>query len=419
MQNIKFYLFIFFFILCLKTWSQPCFKNGLSFHNQASIDSFIINFPFCTEVESILISGDDIVDLSPLINIRKVTNSISFSGCPNLVSLNGLNNIDSIGETLRISNCNKIKSLNGFSTLKSLKSIVIMFNEGLESLLNNVNITLNEMKTIYIQSNPNLAAITGFDSLKYITKELVIVNNPKVKTFLGFKNIKRIFTFQVGGMNIENFKGLENLDYVIEVYIDDCSIKSFDYFSIDTLQWLTLKHIDFDPNISGFSNFPFIKRAWIFENNMNIYSLDAFRNLQFSNACTINCHYNNELSFCHIANICENISKYGQYGHSSFYENAIGCNHWIEVRDQCTTPTIDLDNSTSNVTYISQSIVNDHLSLYTTRKQKGKIVSVTGSLLKTFELNSELTEIDVSPLRAGMYFILLEKDHCIKFILSK
>ena len=67
-----------------------CPPDGL-FESQAEIGAFAINYPDCTQLDELIIDGDDIVDLSGLNQILGVGNFVRIINNPQLQNLNGLN----------------------------------------------------------------------------------------------------------------------------------------------------------------------------------------------------------------------------------------------------------------------------------------------------------------------------------------
>lgn len=72
----------------------PFFCAIPDFESQAAIDNFATNYPGCTRVSRITISGSDITNLDGLSGIRSLAyGGINFINCPLLNDIKGLSNI--------------------------------------------------------------------------------------------------------------------------------------------------------------------------------------------------------------------------------------------------------------------------------------------------------------------------------------
>jgi hypothetical protein len=58
----------------IKLISQSCLPQGIIFYTQAQIDSFPVNYPYCTHIEGgvTIMGGDDITNLNGLNNVTTI-----------------------------------------------------------------------------------------------------------------------------------------------------------------------------------------------------------------------------------------------------------------------------------------------------------------------------------------------------------
>jgi hypothetical protein len=102
-------------------YSQYCLPDGITFTNQAQIDSFQVNYPGCTEIEgNVGLIGWDIISLSGLSMLQKLNGNVYISGCDQLKNLVGLDNVTSIGGNLLLYPCDSLTSLSGLENLSSI-----------------------------------------------------------------------------------------------------------------------------------------------------------------------------------------------------------------------------------------------------------------------------------------------------------
>jgi hypothetical protein len=180
-----------------------CLPEGITFTTQAEIDSFQINYPYCTEIEGdVTINGDDITNL------------------------NGLNVLTAIGGTLVIGDFNNPYSANPLLyNLEGLESLVtiggdlwIVSNQVLAGLagLDNLNVIHGSFYIgggLFVNwGNPFLASLSGLDNLTLIVGDLFIFNNDSLTILSGLEGLTSI----EGSLLIENsaqssLSGLDNL----------------------------------------------------------------------------------------------------------------------------------------------------------------------------------------------------------------
>src|SRR5690606_39737475 len=92
----KFWLFVFLTFFSLGVKAQ-CPEGDVSFHLQAQLDDFAINYPNCTEITGYLSIGARVNNLNGLSNLETVGGIFRISGNQFLTNLDGLNNLETVG----------------------------------------------------------------------------------------------------------------------------------------------------------------------------------------------------------------------------------------------------------------------------------------------------------------------------------
>lgn len=209
--------------------------------SQAEVNAFN-----CTEITGTLsISGSDITDLTPLQNLTKV-GQLYIRGNTNLTNVDGLSGLQFI------------------STYGFPYSIAIENNTALKNLDGLSGLAMDTISWLRINNNPSLESINSFTSVTYCDGLFDILNNASLKSFLGFRNLKRIQT-----CTIDNNPALENIDGL-------ASLKTIAgrHASIRILNNAKLQNID------GLSS---LEEIWGFgitiENNSSITNIDGLRSL--------------------------------------------------------------------------------------------------------------------------------------------
>ena len=161
--------------------SSLCFPNGITFSTQAQIDSFPINYPYCTSIEGVvLIEGDDITNIDALIQVSH------------------------IGGDLIIGNNELLNSITGLSNLASLEgSLKIGYYQEVGGIL-------------ILRNNPLLSSLSGIQGLDNINGELWIIGNLSLSNFAGLDNIISIDSnlYVWYNTNLDDMTSLSNLDSI-------------------------------------------------------------------------------------------------------------------------------------------------------------------------------------------------------------
>src|SRR5690554_1725484 len=174
-------LFIFLFLTA--GMAQQCPSGSLTFTTQQQINDYAANYGSCINVtiENLTIGYygypsqvSDIVDLSPLLNIIKITGHLRIWRNPLLVTTDGLHNITEIGGELSVWENDNLTTCN-LSSVTKIDSIIDFYTN--HSL---TEINLNSLHTIgsyiILNTNNSLQNVDKFSSLTSINGDLHIVN---------------------------------------------------------------------------------------------------------------------------------------------------------------------------------------------------------------------------------------------------
>lgn len=260
--------------------------------SQEEVNSFPTVYADCPSelLFGLTISGDDIVDLSPLSVITSIQNGLFISDNLILESLSGFDtslNVDQIG----ISNNGALQSLEGLEDLSSFFSLTISSNNSLTSLNGFPNIDFLDGE-LHISDNPLLEDISGMGSLTTIF-DLTIVNNDSLESLAALSNLQSVLmTFNISDCDaLTNLEGLQNV----------VSQGTSDVFLI-------------------------------VENNSNLQDISHLNNLLPESVVEAFITNNPALTACSSVFLCNYLSADGV---ATIENNAEGCNSIEEAIDSC------------------------------------------------------------------------------------
>ena len=229
-MKIKFSVLPYVLLICFisNSHAQVCTGN-ITLETQSDVDNFNIDYPSCTELEgNLLITGEDITDISPLAQLDKVIGDFEIINCQNLLSINDTE-LNVIGN-IRIIENESLNEINGFNSTDSLK-------------------------TLFVFENPVLITIAGFGDLRIVSDSLHIDSNDSLKSVPTFNNVSFINSLEL----YQNFS------------ID--SVSGFN--SLDSINLLFLWHV---PIIEGFNSL--IKAGTVFISGTDIERIEGFNNVE-------------------------------------------------------------------------------------------------------------------------------------------
>ncbi len=304
--------------------------------SQADVDAFGVNFPNCTEAD-LLISGADIVDLSPLINITKT--KIRVQNNPLLTTLEGLNNVTDCNEIL-IRNNPLLTDVSALGNISSVFKVTVDNNNSLEEIIGWNSLT-NVSLEIEITQNEQLQSLEGLQNITN-TEGLTIRQNANLENLNGLEGLESVINLNIEeNASLNDIVALSNLQTSLSTLIITQNLQLVNLNGLEGIQniygLLWIKNNPLLENINGLSN---VSNAGLgFNLSLQLEfndSLNDISGLEFIDPTSFQdvlVNYNSSLSNCNILSFCLPL----QAGSTSisFNGNAPGCNSNTEVLDNC------------------------------------------------------------------------------------
>ncbi len=210
-------LYLFIVLTFIQVDAQTCLPEGISFSNQAEVNSFPQDYPGCiTVLGNIAISNSSILNLDSLIYIQEIGGDLSvYYGSP-IEGLDGLNNLYHIGGDLNIIETTSLENLTGLEGLTQVDGLLrITQNEALINLegLNNLDTILTG--NLQIGNNAQLISLDGLNNLKFASG-LRLYNNESLQNINGLESLEKVpWVFEIRNNTVlVNLIGLNNLDSI-------------------------------------------------------------------------------------------------------------------------------------------------------------------------------------------------------------
>lgn len=400
---MKRFLLVFLIILSSSVAFSQC-PDNLTLTSQQAVDNFPVLYPNCTELIFVTeISGSDITNLDGLSNITSasgmivihnnplltsieglsnlttISRNIQINNNPVLSSLTGLESLEYIGENIRIDNNDSLTDLTGLNNLVTVEEgVIICNNDGLVSL-DGLNKLINP-GGISIWDNPLLSDLSNMNYITSVNGQFLIRNNNSLTSLNGFENLNSVS----GHMFIES-------NYFLESLAGLGSLSTIGgNFTISSCTAL--------PDLYGLENLVSLGGNLEITDNNALESLVGIDNLQESSIANLVITYNPQLSYCHVASICDYLSS--PNGNITIYVNNSGCNNSTEIHNLC-------------LVSISKNEKNCNISVYPNPTdgivtiEANNIIStnVTSLAGVTVMNQNDSPKIDMSNLPDGIYFL--------------
>ena len=254
----------------------PCTLQNKIIRRQSQLDSIPLLYPGCRYIDSIVIRGTEIVDLSALKKVSKF----------NFISLSSTS----------------IKSLDGLDSLQYCKAFLISYNDSLENIL-----ALKNTKTIEFISIAENNNLLGYEGLEENCTSIVLHGNNKCRSLKGIK--------------------AENLGALILYFPSLETFSGHEIKNVNRMEMVNPKHID------GLGSFD-VQWLEIIESDL-LEDIDPVDSLQ--NLVKLTLVLNKNLSMCSIDLVCRNLDNPG-FDLQLFW-NAPACNTKAEIRQKCISST--------------------------------------------------------------------------------
>ncbi len=374
---------------------QPCPENGIDFFNQSQIDNFQNNYPECTDIIGpVHIQGDDITNLYGLSQINSISEFLYIQFCPNLTSLEGLEGLTTVGGRLEIYQNDALITIEGLSGLISIGShLIINHNDALLSLTGLEGLTTIE-EFVNIWHSPGLTNLTGLNGLTSVETWLHIAYNNSLIDLTGLEQLT-----SVGNLRIEfndaltSLTGVDNLSFLTE---------SLDISYNNSLTNLTV--------LQGLSS---IGELISIEGNESLTSLAGLDSAQINSIDYLSIIFNSNLSDCDVYSICQYLSA--PSGTTDIINNAPGCDNPEEVLEHCLTMVEETITQTGFL--IVPNPAKDKITISSpaiTGNTQLSIFNVNGEKVMERQLTDNETQLDISALPRGVYFVRLQNEKMVE-----
>jgi hypothetical protein len=341
----------------------PCY-DAFYFYRQSQIDSFPIVHPDCDSILSLIISGDNIIDLSPLSQLKSVNEGFAIINNPLLRDFEGLENIEYGGTWMQI------------------------------------------------EYNPNLVSTKGFESLRRVNGWLAIIGNPRITDLRGFENLSSVVNMEIfANDSLFSLDGLESIVSDLSLYIHENPMLQ----SVSGLQNLTragnllLSNNDDLINLNGLNNFE-VANELIVKENKNLETIKGFEKLNTINT-SITIQDNPKLSACAIDFFCDSLfSPFLEY---QILFNGPSCSSLDEILATCTISSLQEIDFLENISiFPNPSPGSFYLQFDAKENTRGKIElqNAGGSafLSENFDAvagNRYSKKIELRSYPSGIYFL--------------
>jgi|GEM_PF-4145102 len=336
----KILLGIAFFYLLPNFLIAQCPEEGLHLRCQEDLSNFILNYPDCTEIESLtLVYCDEnecnncLNSLEGLDKILKIRDYLYFMTLTNdqFTNLKGLSNLTEIGGIILMPMASPITDFTGLESLKKIGGIECPYCP-LKSLngLNNVEeITGN----IYFGDAARLENTNALSSLKTVGGNITITNSLNSFNLDSLVNVGGYI--ELWGTSITELNGLNRLRAINYINITNNRrlIEVNGFQSLDSLDSLGSLIFDYNrslKSVTGFSELKYVNRFILTEND-SLTNISGLNNVEEINS-NLTIKNNAQLSDCSIESICDHLQNNGSY---TIENNEEGCNSAAEILERC------------------------------------------------------------------------------------
>ena len=307
----SFYLFVLILSLNVHFLFGQCPFGDVMIEQQSHINAFSLAFPNCDTIfGSLIISGEELQDLSDLSNIKAVKGSLEIIGNDTLASLSGLDNIVLVDSAVVIRQNPGLTSIKELAQLTNVPDeLRIQDNASLTDLIGLENVAM--AGSVIVQQNPGLTCLCELSGLDSVAGTVTIVNNTGMISLEGLENLTRVGALglatdmpittlsplrnltTIDGIfivafldSLKNMQGLESLNHIGGFTFLGYNDGMTDFQGLENLESVSGNElrITFNPALTSLRGLEGVKRiegALSIDNNPVLASLDGFRNLTF------------------------------------------------------------------------------------------------------------------------------------------
>jgi hypothetical protein len=244
--------------------------------------------------------------------------------------------------------------------------------------------------------NPDLTSITGLGSLTSIGGDLSIYSNGSLTTIAGLNKLNNIR----GYLDIYENPFLTNLTEL-------GSVTSLGGYLLiqDNSALTSLSGLDAITEIGGFLSIV---------HNINLTSIVGLNNINNGSIANLQIINNSFLSACAVKSICEYLAAPG--GTVEIYGNNKGCSNQAEVVAACASLPVEQNKQEEGFSvYPNPSF--DIITIETSGTSFNgnlSIMNLNGQELLTCQIKDHQTQLDISNLPGGIYFVRIIGNKTVK-----
>jgi UDP-3-O-[3-hydroxymyristoyl] glucosamine N-acyltransferase len=402
----------------------PCLPYGnYYFTSQNDIDNFQANYPGCAEIAGAVIIYENIsgniTNLSGLSVLTSIGGNFKIYGNVALTSLSGLEGVDSIGGNLIIDDNDALTSLAGLEGSTFIGGSLFIDNNGGLTSLSGLEGLTSIGGDFRIYNNDALTSLTGLYGLTSLGGNFEIRGNDALINLPGLELLISISTDLVIRDNnaLNNLTGLEGLTSIggnFRIYANTALTNLTGLEGLTSIGgYLKLEYNNSLTSLTELMGLTSIGSYIYINNNDGLTSLSGLDNIQANSITDLYIHYNSNLADCDVYSICQYIAA--PNGTIVFYNNAPGCNNLGEVQQACLTG-IENTETTSNIAIIPNPS-KDKITISSpaiTGNTQLTIFAVKGEKVLERQLTDNETQIDISALPRGVYFVRLQGEKMVE-----
>jgi len=199
---------LFFMLNVSSAIAAGVYDGSLRLTSQAEVDLF----DYTAITGSLIISGDDIQDLSPLSVLTSIGEYLYIGNNPALIVVDGFENLTELGLGLSVYDNPVLVSFSGFNNLLATgDNIDFWYNDSLASISGFASLQTAGW-SIEFGGNPVLTSIPNFESLQTISSSLYILDNVSLSSVTGFNALQYVdWSFGISGnTSLNNLCGFYN-----------------------------------------------------------------------------------------------------------------------------------------------------------------------------------------------------------------
>lgn len=384
--------------------TPQCPPGNVTLTTQAQVNQFAIDYPNCTQINGYLtIGGNNITNVNALSNLTSTVGSLDITANPLLTDISGLSNITSVGQELAIRNNAVLQSVASLSNINTVTGgLWVSGNPQLQSLNGLQNIHSVGGGGLIIRNNDALQNISVLSGITTVGGLLSVRENAQLLTLDGLQNITA-----VGGnllvidndalQNINNLNGITTVDGAIWVLRNPL------------LQ-----------NLNGLQNIVEVGGDIDVSDNAVLNSITGLQNIDPTSITELDDYgltivNNPNVSVCNLPNLCTYLTYNATTHPREISGNAGNCITVAAVNTACAAMSIDeFDNATITA---YPNPVDGVLNLSSAHEITNvSIVNMLGQTVLNKTTDSGNTQIDMSALPAGNYFVKATTEKAVKTI---